>query len=242
MDDYPQDGNDYDDDEPILHNTGGTPQYNNNAGDQQGYFPSPSATPQPTHIKRWKTIKKVELYKGNLVLDCPVPKKLLSQLPRQNAREFTHMRYTGVTCDPRDFANERFTLRQTLFAKPRATELFIVVTMYNEDEILFARTMRGVIKNIQHLNSRSKSKTWGEDAWKKVVVCIVSDGRQKINERTKSLLAAMGCYQDGIAKNVVGEKEVTAHVYEVRIYQARLCFVLILRFTVHNTSQSGNKE
>lgn len=47
-----------------------------------------------------------------------------------------------------------------------------------------------------------------------MVVCIVSDGRQKINSRTLSVLAAMGCYQDGIAKNVVNRKEVSAHIYE----------------------------
>lgn len=34
-----------------------------------------------------------------------------------------------------------------------------------------------------------------------VVVCIVSDGRLKINSRTLSVLAAMGIYQEGVAKN-----------------------------------------
>lgn len=50
----------------------------------------------------------------------------------------------------------------------RQTELFIVMTMYNEDEILFVKTMNAVIKNVAHLCSRSKSKTWGPDGWKKV--------------------------------------------------------------------------
>jgi chitin synthase len=86
--------------------------------------------------------------------------------------------------------------------------------MYNEDEILFARTMIGVIKNIEYMNSRTSSKTWGKDAWKKIVVCIVSDGRAKINPRTRAVLAALGVYQDGIAKNKVNGKDVTAHVYE----------------------------
>lgn len=86
--------------------------------------------------------------------------------------------------------------------------------MYNEDEILFARTMIGVIKNIEYMNSRTSSKTWGKDAWKKIVVCVVSDGRMKINPRTRALLAAMGVYQDGIAKNKVNHKDVTAHIYE----------------------------
>jgi hypothetical protein len=80
---------------------------------------------------------------------------------------------------------------------PRRTELFIVLTMCNEDEGLFCRTMQGVIKNIAHLCQRDRSKTWGTDAWKKVVV---SDGRQNINARTLAVIATMGAYQEGIAK------------------------------------------
>nr|ABB70407.1 hypothetical class II chitin synthase [Puccinia graminis f. sp. tritici] len=164
--------------------------------------------------RRYKTVKRVELYHGNLVLDCKVPTKLLAMCPRKDEREFTHMRYTAATCDPNDFKDERYTLRQVLYEPARRTELFIVMTMYNEDDQLFTRTMHGVMKNVQHLCSRDRSKTWGKDGWKKVVVCIVSDGRSKINSRTLSVLAAMGVYQDGVAKNVVNDKPVTAHIYE----------------------------
>jgi chitin synthase len=82
--------------------------------------------------------------------------------------------------------------------------------------VLFARTMHGVMKNIAHLCTRDRSRTWGAEGWKKVTVCIVSDGRTKIHPRTLSVLSAMGVYQDGVAKNVVNEKPVTAHLYEVR--------------------------
>jgi chitin synthase len=47
-----------------------------------------------------------------------------------------------------------------------------------------------------------------------VVVCIVSDGRQKINSRTLSVLTAIGAYQEGIVTNVVNGKPVVAHIYE----------------------------
>lgn len=177
----------------------------------------PAPTPSPAPIKRWKTVKEVQLFKGNLVLDCPIPPRLLNQVPHAQPPErdeFTHMRYSAATCDPADFDAERFTLRQKLFAKPRHTELFIVVTMYNEEDELFARTMIGVIKNIEYMNSRTNSKTWGKDAWKKIVVCVVSDGRAKINPRTRAVLAALGVYQDGIAKQQVNGKDVTAHIYE----------------------------
>ena len=150
--------------------------------------------------RRYKTLKKVELFHGNFVLDSAVPSKLLDMCALRNEREFTHMRYSAATCDPNDFKEVGFTLRQVHYDPPRRTELFIVMTMYNEDEELFCRTMHGVIKNIAHLCKRDRSKTWGKDGWKKVVVCIVSDGRQKINSRTLSVIATMGAYQDGIAK------------------------------------------
>ncbi|CAE6378425.1 unnamed protein product [Rhizoctonia solani] len=88
------------------------------------------------------------------------------------------------------------------------------MTMYNEDEQLFTRTMHGVMQNIKHLCERKRSKMWADGGWKRVVVCVVSDGRMKINSRTLSTIAAMGVYQDGIAKNIVDKKPVTAHIYE----------------------------
>lgn len=42
--------------------------------------------------RRFKTVKRVELSNGNLVLDCPVPEKLLQMCTLRNEREFTHMR------------------------------------------------------------------------------------------------------------------------------------------------------
>lgn len=129
----------------------------------------PKSFHQSTASARGRSGKKhqeVHLFEGNLVLDCPVPPRLLDQMRHEQPpeHEFTHTRYSAVTCDPSEFYDERFTLRQRLFAKPRHTELFIVVTMYNEEDELFARTMSGVIKNIEHLNSRTKSSTWAGDA------------------------------------------------------------------------------
>ena len=102
--------------------------------------------------------------------------------------------------------------------------MFIVMTMYNEDEELFLRTFHGVAKNIAHLCTRDRSRTWGKEGWKKVVVCIVSDGRKKINQRTLSVIAALGAYQDGVAKNVIAKKPVAAHIYEYTT-QSELSFI-----------------
>lgn len=158
--------------------------------------------------------KEVRLINGELILECKIPTILHSFLPRRDEIEFTHMRYTAVTCDPDDFVLNGYKLRQNIGNTARDTELFICITMYNENEIDFTRTMHGVMRNISHFCSRSKSRTWGKDGWQKIVVCIVSDGRRKVHPRTLDALAAMGVYQDGIAKNLVNQREVTAHVYE----------------------------
>ena len=184
--------------------------------EEDDYGPAPTGRQERRRGARQAQMakKEVRLINGELILECKIPTILYSFLPRRDEIEFTHMRYTAVTCDPDDFTLKGYKLRQNIGSTMRDTELFICVTMYNEDEIDFTRTMHGVMRNISHFCSRSKSRTWGKDGWQKIVVCIVSDGRRKVHPRTLDALAAMGVYQDGIAKNLVNQREVTAHVYE----------------------------
>jgi chitin synthase len=183
--------------------------------DDELYGPAPSGKQERRGARQAQMAKKeVRLINGELILECKIPTILYSFLPRRDDVEFTHMRYTAVTCDPDDFVDRGYKLRQNIGYSSRETELLICITMYNENEIDFTRTMHGVMRNIAHFCSRAKSRTWGKDGWQKIVVCIISDGRQKVHPRTLDALAAMGCYQSGIAKNVVNKREVQAHVYE----------------------------
>ena len=184
--------------------------------DYDHYGPAPTGRQERRRGARQAQMakKEVKLINGELILECKIPTILYSFLPRRDEVEFTHMRYTAVTCDPDDFVLKGYKLRQNIGRTARDTELFICITMYNENEVDFTRTMHGVMRNIAHFCSRLKSRTWGKDGWEKIVVCIVSDGRQKVHPRTLDALAAMGVYQDGIAKNLVNKREVTAHVYE----------------------------
>ena len=193
-----------------------TDEMDSKEADEDHYGPAPVGRQERRRGARQAQMakKEVRLINGELILECKIPTILYSFLPRRDEIEFTHMRYTAVTCDPDDFTLKGYKLRQNIGNTMRDTELFICVTMYNEDEIDFTRTMHGVMRNISHFCSRSKSRTWGKDGWQKIVVCIVSDGRRKVHPRTLDALAAMGVYQDGIAKNLVNQREVTAHVYE----------------------------
>ncbi|KLO11323.1 glycosyltransferase family 2 protein [Schizopora paradoxa] len=172
---------------------------------------SPGWSSAREKLMKRRSVKQVELQKGNLVIDVPVPSHIV---PRNGgvSDEMSNMRYTAATCDPDDFMRQKYSLRPYLYG--RKTEIFIVMTMYNEDEVLFVKTMNAVIKNIAHLCGRNRSKTWGADGWQKVVVCVVSDGRNKVNKRTLQVLTLMGCYQEGIAKDSVAGKDVTAHIFE----------------------------
>ncbi|ORY52914.1 hypothetical protein BCR33DRAFT_675086 [Rhizoclosmatium globosum] len=165
------------------------------------------------NITTRRTVKKVELtQEGNLVIDIPVPDRVLQLGQFKEGEEFTQMRYTAVTCDADDFGKEGYVLRQQESKRP--TEIFIVVTMYNEGDDLFCKTMTALMKNISYLCKRSRSTTWGDSGWTKVVICIVSDGRTKVHPRVLNVLGLMGVYQDGIMKNKVSDKDVTGHLFE----------------------------
>jgi chitin synthase len=118
---------------------------------------------------------------GFFAVDMPIPTRLAQFLPVKGVEEqkttrcvllaggIAHWhRYTAVTTDPDDFPTSGLRLRQNSCTPPRQTELFIVITMYNEDAELFCRTLYGVMKNISHLCGRKNSRIWGKNGWQKV--------------------------------------------------------------------------
>ncbi|EXX76816.1 chitin synthase CHS2 [Rhizophagus irregularis DAOM 197198w] len=170
---------------------------------------------QPRRYKQ----QKVTLSDGHFIYDCPVSTKLTKEVPLRGEEEFDKVRYTACTCDPDDFQKEKYLLRQQIYGREQI-EIFIVITMYNEEAKLFARTFYGVVKNIHELCKRERSRLWGKDGWKKVVVCVVSDGFEEIDKTTKAYLSAIGAYQEGVVKKEVNKKPVTAHIFE---YTTQLC-------------------
>ncbi|CAG8697969.1 1855_t:CDS:2 [Dentiscutata erythropus] len=171
---------------------------------------STSLNVEPEHLKHHVNLKDVK----HLVLELPIPTDLLGNILRKDSKEFTHVRYTACTSEPDNFAKKGFTLRQVETSPPRPIELFIMLAMHNEDKDLLSRTFHGVVKNIAHLCTRKRSKIWGEGGWKKVVVCIVVDGRENIEKSSLAYLAALGVYQDGVTVEKVKDDAVNAHIFE----------------------------
>jgi chitin synthase len=96
----------------------------------------------------------------------------------------------------------------------RHTELLIAITYYNEDKVLTARTLHGVMQNIKDIVNLEKSEFWnkGGPAWQKIVVCLVFDGIDPCDKNTLDVLATIGVYQEGIMKKDIDGRETIAHI------------------------------
>lgn len=77
--------------------------------------------------------------------------------------------------------------------RPRRTELFIIMIIYNEDDSLFTTITQGVMKNITYLFMRDCDKTWGEVGWKNVVVHIQRPFSEGPYRELTSLLWPKAC-------------------------------------------------
>jgi chitin synthase len=174
-------------------------------------------------LRRFAT-RKIKLGKGSVLsLNHAVPSAIKNAIQQKyrveaeatNSEEFTHMRYTAATCDPDDFTLKNgYNLRPAIYN--RHTELLIAVTYYNEDKVLTARTLHGVMQNIRDIVNLKKSDFWnvGGPAWQKIVVCLVFDGIDPCDKNTLDILATIGLYQDGVMKKDVDGKETVAHIFE----------------------------
>ena len=154
------------------------------------------------------------------MLQIPIARELLAKAKYTTDEEFTHTNYTAVTTQPEDFP-KKYSLRQRRMG--RKTKIALVITMYNESDTLFVKTLLAVQKNIAYLCSESCPYGWGADGWREFVVVIVSDGIAKINYRicclilgVKTILGVMGIWvSDEFTRTSVNEHPVVAHLFEL---------------------------
>ncbi|KAJ3129426.1 Chitin synthase, class 1 [Physocladia obscura] len=181
--------------------------------DENGFWKTLFRDVTSTFLGTKMESNKPEIINDKTEVEADMPTNFVTPSIVDDSREFTHLRYTAATCDPNDFANKGFSLRAQEL--DRKTEIFIVITMYNEDEHSFTKTWKSVARNIAYLCTKRRGPAvWGPDAWKKVVVCVVADGRAKIHPRTLTVLGIMGAYQEGIIKTSVNGNPTTAHIFE----------------------------
>ncbi|OQD63950.1 hypothetical protein PENPOL_c008G02709 [Penicillium polonicum] len=173
-------------------------------------------------IRRYPT-RRIKLTQGSVLsINYPVPSPIRNAIQPEYrdaegelSEEFTQMRYTAATCDPDEFTlRNGYNLRPSMYN--RHTELLIAVTYYNEDKVLTARTLHGVMQNVRDIVKLKKTEFWdrGGPAWQKIVVCLVFDGMDPCDKNTLDVLATIGVFQDGVMKQDVDGRETVAHIFE----------------------------
>ncbi|KAJ5229152.1 hypothetical protein N7489_009860 [Penicillium chrysogenum] len=173
-------------------------------------------------IRRYPT-RRIKLTQGSVLsINYPVPSPIRNAIQPEYrdaegelSEEFTQMRYTAATCDPDEFTlRNGYNLRPSMYN--RHTELLIAITYYNEDKVLTARTLHGVMQNVRDIVKLKKTEFWnrGGPAWQKIVVCLVFDGMDPCDKNTLDVLATIGVFQDGVMKQDVDGRETVAHIFE----------------------------
>lgn len=169
--------------------------------------------------------RQVHLKRGHWIVDHAVPTPVANAVEAEyraqgRPTEFTHVRYSAVTCDPDEFTRENGWGLRTSTEYGRETELLIALTYYNEDRHLLTRTLHSVMQNIRDLCKHRWSKYWracaetGSPAWQRIVVSLVFDGIDPCDKETLDVLATMGVYQDGVMKREVNGGTTVAHLFE----------------------------
>lgn len=187
--------------------------------------PSQSAWVQRQQMPRRGPTRKVKLTRGHWIVEHIVPTAVRNAVEPKwstgvKSTEFLHMRYTAATCDPDDFTPANGWTLRTKSHYQRDTELLIAITYYNEDRILLARTLHGVMLNIRDICKSKASKFWrrsaeeGRPGWQRIVVSLIFDGIDPCDKEVLDLLATLGLYQDGVMKKKIDGRETVAHIFE----------------------------
>ncbi|KAJ3258048.1 Chitin synthase, class 1 [Boothiomyces macroporosus] len=225
----------HDSSEPLSPNTHSPDYANHNRSDQhvhyEGHDYQHQSEPHTHNIGRTNL--------PDLHLSYPAPQqyapKMGSTLFRYKTEQIIPLTEfdSAVVGDPNEFNSEGYSLRQS--EAGRETEIFVVVTMYNEDQDLFLKTWNSLQKNINYLCQKRNADTWGPDGWQKIVICVVADGRTKINSKTLAVIGLLGIYQEGLIKTKIDDRDVSAHLFE---YTTNVSLDLNYNIKKGNTSNS----
>lgn len=126
--------------------------------------------------------------------------------------------YTPVRIrDPRKFTEMGYTLQckkgTTNGLPPVKNHILVSITMYNESPEDLMRTLRGVCSNLSSIMIQSGDP----DFWRRLVVCIIADGRSKLNTSTMDQLSQWGLYNQSMIEQEIeafGSESIGMHIFE----------------------------
>ncbi|KAM0354865.1 hypothetical protein ACHAPU_000699 [Fusarium lateritium] len=113
-------------------------------------------------------------YKGNFVLDLPVLEEALypfQDTVHSDCHEFTHSRFTFVTCHPERFASQNYTLRQALLSQPRQIK-FVFILQINPSDMSFAKRFNIIHDAMVYAQQKLTELGRPDVVWEQVLVHI----------------------------------------------------------------------
>ena len=157
---------------------------------------------------------KTFLMNSHYSVNIPVSKEYLRLCSSTKQNEFSHVKYTPVVDPPDEFGSGRSGYEMMQNILNRHTEIFIVITIYNESELFLTKSLHNAIRNICYLCEPNTPRSWGPNGWMNAVICIIADGLDKVNQRVLKVLNLMGVYPDGYPLNSNGNA-VIGHLFEI---------------------------
>ncbi|CAK4677720.1 hypothetical protein LEN26_010192 [Aphanomyces euteiches] len=131
----------------------------------------------------------------------------------QSPSELRTMYYTPcANKNVADFTAEGYRLH--CIEQGRQPQLMVVITMYNEDEVEMYSTLKKVANNIETIKGKELPGYEGDDAWKNILVCVVSDGRTKANKGTLNFLRDIGVFDEDAMNIMMVGVDVQCHLFE----------------------------
>ncbi|KAH6994510.1 hypothetical protein EDB82DRAFT_556770 [Fusarium venenatum] len=108
----------------------------------------------------------ISTFFNNFVLHLPVPESILKGLSRTDDTEFTHSRFTFVTCQPRNMVGERYCLRPTFWTTKPKTKFVLLLVVHPADQDRVTKW------TLIHDAIAYAERKLGPDTWKQVRVNI----------------------------------------------------------------------
>ena len=172
---------------------------------------------------------------GPFVLDIPLQPAVLNKVSHGERDEFTHARYTAVACRPRLFCAEGYSLRASLFSKPRRTDILLTITLDTGEctELLSVLSRAWEAIDFLYQKPLGGPPLFDEFGWKRVILHLHCPGSP--DGETEAYLDSIGARPtqwydsglDGGSKTpgsssvreiqTINGKEVLWHIYEVCI-------------------------
>jgi hypothetical protein len=114
----------------------------------------------------------IPIFINNYVLELPVPEAALKAIPRTDHKDYTHTRFTFVTCSPYLMASNRYSLRPTFYTSKPVTKFILALEMNFVTEIHIKYIWKLIHDGIAYAETKL-----GPDTWRQVRVHIHSTSR-----------------------------------------------------------------